>query len=507
MLTLISVFACVPPVQAASVTFSTTKLTATVNGTSVTAVTTIKASSNTTVQLAGVCARTSKGANVDFPKKSNIQITTSGTTITTSQTLSPGTYSYFACVELKNVWYDPGAVQNFTVTATTPTPTPTVALTITPTPTITISPTATPSPTPTVTPTPTPTGSGSGVLSHWQNALANRSTQAVTWLAIGDSITEGQGASAENKRWTDLELTQLRNTYSTAGVTGGIGYLPGWYATYDESEWVPYTSRTGTISNVENYPSFGLRGLKMSSGSSQTYTVTGTSADLYYYITTSGGKFTYQVDQNTAVTVNDQGTNNPNSHAIINFSSAGTHTIVIKDISGTDYVEGIMVYNGDENTGIRLVNAAHTGYTSSDFESQRSGLNLLDQYVHPDLVTIMLGANDYLHATASPTQVKANIESEIANIYQLFPTNPPSVVVGLNYGLDNLSSTSGYTWDQYAAAIKSIPTDYPTVGLLDFSSMGNATPGGQWSSDGLHPSDLGQQTMANITTSYLTTNH
>lgn len=108
------------PAHAAS-TFTAPSLTATVAGTSVTATTTITARPSVQASLAGICARDSRGTDIDFPLSTNTWISRYGKKFTKTQTLAPGTYTYWACVRVGTTWYDVGTRKSFTVTAPTTT--------------------------------------------------------------------------------------------------------------------------------------------------------------------------------------------------------------------------------------------------------------------------------------------------------------------------------------------------------------------------------------------------
>jgi lysophospholipase L1-like esterase len=241
----------------------------------------------------------------------------------------------------------------------------------------------------------------------------------------------------------------------------------------------------------------------LSQGASQTYTVTGTSVDLYY--TTNGGIFTYKVDRGKATSVNTAGAYSTANRAVVSLGAGKSHTVTITATSGTVYFEGLMVYNGDETKGIQYYDDAHTGYTTSQFNAAQPEINPLLALIKPNLVTIELGANDYLHDTDSPAQVAANIEDEIDNIRTVLAAKPPSIVVILPYSLNNLPPSSGsYSWAQYVNAIQAIAVADPSVGILDLSAtIGASTPGGWWSSDGLHANDIGQALIGTIVASYL----
>lgn len=98
------------------VTYTLKNLSATVDGTSVTATATVAASVNTTAQYAGICVRDASNNNFDFNKAQNIVLTTNGTVLNgPAQTLAVGTYTYFACVDVQNLWTQVGNSQSFTV--------------------------------------------------------------------------------------------------------------------------------------------------------------------------------------------------------------------------------------------------------------------------------------------------------------------------------------------------------------------------------------------------------
>jgi len=103
------------PAQAAT-TFERVSASATVSGTSVTASVEVRASAATEVDRYAICARNSTHANADFfPKQRGVTISTSGTTLTQTRTFTPGTYSYWPCVQDDGRWTTVGAVKRFTV--------------------------------------------------------------------------------------------------------------------------------------------------------------------------------------------------------------------------------------------------------------------------------------------------------------------------------------------------------------------------------------------------------
>ena len=352
-----------------------------------------------------------------------------------------------------------------------------------------------------------PASAATSVTARWESALANRQAAPATWLAMGDSVVEGQGASTLAKRWINQALGLVRQADPTTGAPGGVGYLAGWDYLYGpDSSWTPYAGRSGTVSNVSAPTSFGELTARLSRGGSQTYSITGTSADIAYDFVSGGGTLSYQLDGGQARTLSTSGAARPDAKIHVAFPATGTHSLRIAAASGTVYLEGVTAYNGDEAKGIRLVADAHAGFDSASYLADRANLNKLTAAAAPDLVTIDWGANDYLNATHTPAQLTANLQSEIANLRGLLVTKQPSIAVVLPYSFGTARNALGYAWADYGAAIRAVTAADPSVGLMDLSAM--STTGGNISAnDGIHPSDQGQAVLAGLAATYLTTSH
>lgn len=327
-----------------------------------------------------------------------------------------------------------------------------------------------------------------GGLATWRTALADQATSPATWIAFGDSITEGQGASSRANRWIDKTRDSLR---TTLGISGGVGFLPAWYATYGpDSPWQPYSAQTGAIVNDSWGIAWGERSASLNQGATITWTVTGTHADIWWL--TNGGTFTWQVDGGATTSVSTTGTYKGDNRTRIALGAAGSHTITVTASTGVCYISGVMAFNGDRDSGVQLIDAGHTGYNSANFtdSDQFTLLPSMVTLAAPDLVTIALGTNDCINGVAVAT-TKANVVSLIAKIRQAAPA--VSVVVVVMYA----PAAESAAWPAYATALRSIATDDPTVTLLDlYASMGTATTSGYWRSDALHPSDSGHTYIA-----------
>lgn len=330
-------------------------------------------------------------------------------------------------------------------------------------------------------------------LAQWKRARQNQDAAPATWVAIGDSITEGQGASARQNRWIDQTAAAL-----APGATAD--YLPAWYAVYGpDSLWESYAERSGTVRD-ESFGSLGLRTATMETGASQTYELTGTSADLYYL--TGGGLLAYSVDDGPATTIDTAGVYSTANRRRVDFPTPGAHRLTVTALTGTGYLSGVTEFDGDEDNGLHVFDNAHSGYTCAQFVAAEEELGPIMAMVQPDLVTIELGVNDYLQGSATPAELEANLRDMVVKLRQRLEDQEPSIVLVLPYGIDGDSPGADPSWEDYAAAIRSLGAEL-SVGVLDMSSMGVATEGGYWSTDGLHPSDAGNAEMARLATAYL----
>jgi lysophospholipase L1-like esterase len=398
------------------------------------------------------------------------------------------------------------------------------SLTPTPTPTTVLTPTATPTPSGTLTPTPTPScgqstkstippsGSsyGTNALSQWNCALTNRATSPVTWVAWGDSITEGQGSSTVAGRWINQTLNGFRSAYPVSGVTGGFGYIPSFYGTYGpDSQWSTDPTTSGNVTwnldsnQMGNGAGLGLLTVTIKSGGSETFHVTGSSSDILYNY--GSGTFSYKVDSGSATNVSTSGGSGATGSTHVSFSTTGSHTVTITGVSGSVILEGVMTYNGDETNGIRLYDSAQSGATTGEFVNQATNLAAITANVKADLVTIQFGGNDFeSDAEQTPAQVTANLTTMISDIRAASTGHEPSIVLVVPYNHTG-TNDMGYTWPQYVSAIKAVATADPSVGVLDLTSFATVGMPSPYLSttDDAHPSNAGQTQLSTMVESYL----
>lgn len=334
-------------------------------------------------------------------------------------------------------------------------------------------------------------------MATWASALTNLNTAPAKMFFMGDSLTEGQGASTRALRWQDRVLGTLKTNY---GLTSADGYLQAVYGVYDAgdgtgvSNWTQWhTASTGTV-NFDTLTgqasTFGLHRVRLSSGATITYTVTGTAVDIWYQQGTGAGSFTYSIDGAAAVpvTVSTTGTLTTVKTSVTGLSQA-SHTIKITATSSTVYLAGFTVMNADSLTrGIQRYDSGSTSARADHYTSFFPQFMTQVSTVAPDLVTLMLGGNDSSSVTAAV--FKSNMSTIISSLKGL--AKSPSILLIIPYGAT--TATTVDPWNSYRQAIIDLAAQYST-GLLDLEGVGLPKSTGVASTyfraDG-HPNDTGQ---------------
>jgi hypothetical protein len=204
-------------------------------------------------------------------------------------------------------------------------------------------------------------------------ALGARNWAPVDVLMIGDSFTEGRGATLTARSLTVRVTAALRQTLQPSGIAGGFGYLSAWSgssATAGGGTITDYpVALAGAPDTTDGTYGVSRRNIFLSSGQSATFTITGTGFDIFWVQGPALGTFTYAVDGGSTTTVTSTGGAAPTSghRTQVTGLSAGSHTVVLTRLTGVNVIEGLMVYNGDEAAGIRVWNAGRGGSTASNF--------------------------------------------------------------------------------------------------------------------------------------------
>lgn len=339
-------------------------------------------------------------------------------------------------------------------------------------------------------------------LSLFRGALRNCENKAARLVVIGDSVTEGRTASVvPGTRWIDLLAKYLRLSYPVSGIGagGGVGYLPFYrLPPLTAAPW----SIAGSPAPDLKY-GLGLRALGFSTVAMKaTATITGTSVDLLFLRGTLSRVIYYKVDGGAAVTFNTGGESvvSDDGKLRITLGASGPHTLEIGFSSGAaSYLEGVIVYDGDESKGVHVLEAGHSGYHTTEYNST-DGLNHVTrvQSLAPDLVVFALGENDYLHGHTSAS-FKANLISLVSKYRAVLPN--ASLAVVMNFEA-NATGGNIEPWSAFVAAASEVVAEdtggpYGRSGLafLDLSAVMPRVVDNTGSvyADNYHPNDKGMR--------------
>lgn len=333
-------------------------------------------------------------------------------------------------------------------------------------------------------------------------------------VTIGDSTTEGYGSTSIGTRWENV-FADLLAEYACTTIKGE-GYVPAYYE--DPTKTDRFTGGTYTLSG--GLFGLGLRVLRLTDGIS-TFQFTGTGADVIFSVGTGGGTFQWRIDGGAWSAT--QGTYSADTGGGWVFVSprgltSGPHTLEIQRLTSTIYIEGAMVYDGDEDSGIRLIESAHSNYQAYSF----GGFNTfwvgsitprsvpfatppgVTSRVQPKLVYIMLGLNDYGTTSAvrrSPTQYKDDLLIIINAIKsQMTDTDSPyEIILMIPWERTVIGATLG-DWQDYRKSVFAAAR-LGECGLVDLKQdIGSFVEGDpdDLTFDGVHLNDAGYSRVANV---------
>lgn len=359
-------------------------------------------------------------------------------------------------------------------------------------------------------------------LTPWYAALGNRQTTPANIICLGDSITEGQGATVSldtgfENRWLARLRDMLRSRFPTPGMTnptgGGRGYIN--VAGTGEGSFTWPTTINGSPPAISTGPK--ASGLQLNTtGQSVVYSLNGDSCDIMWQQVAFGGTFSYQVDGNAAVNVSTNGGSTLDGKIThVSLGAAGAHTLTLAWVSGNANVDGVAEYNGDFSAGIHVHDAGHFGWQTSSWLSPLTaagGPSFAIAALSPAVVVITLGVNDQF-SNVAPATYQANLQSIISDIKVRLTAPFPSFVL-LMMPPRQGQGTYTYAWSQYISAANAVAAaDSSGIAGASVVSVCDASqrmPGadadvyGFWhAGDLVHPSNKGHDYIADFLTTFL----
>jgi hypothetical protein len=251
------------------------------------------------------------------------------------------------------------------------------------------------------------------VLQPFRAALAGRAQAPVNIAAVGDSTEEGTGvgttAATRNLSWPDKLAQLLRYRFPTPGETQrpvAPNYVPVYTVSTVATGW---TINTGWALQQQFGPS-ATSAKCNTAGSTIVYTspVGVTSLDLRIVAGTSITGLQYSIDgAANSATFGTTGANRETVLRLTGWTTTATHTLTITGMGNNSFVDGVLLYSGNESGGIRVFNCGHHGsrapqylngatngfanwITASANPSGLSGAQSMAN-LNPDLVFLALG--------------------------------------------------------------------------------------------------------------------
>lgn len=364
------------------------------------------------------------------------------------------------------------------------------------------------------------TASNAGLTSLWA-AIANRNSARCEIIVLGDSITEGQGASLWANRWVVQAQAAIRAAYPTTanGSGGGYGFIPIQSAGSDTFTW-PVTQTAGAVTEFDLGP---VRNSTVTSatGSTWTYTATPgtTSVKIMYYDVGYSGSFTYKVNSGSTTTVSNTMTGKELLTSSIPMVAGDVLTIVFT--AGTGIVlDGLLHFAGDENSGITLHGCGHFGWCAGTEMSigwnqpETYSLNWAQCYANgfpttPAALMIMLGVNDARITSVgsgggrTAAQFASDLQGLVSTIRgaaTALATLP--LILVIPYQANETVQDAG-GWAAYAAAIRSVAVaDAVGAMVIDLNyrmpTVASDYDGGILYIDDYHPTDLGHLLLGKL---------
>ena len=264
-------------------------------------------------------------------------------------------------------------------------------------------------------------------LRTWFGALSRAAIDPANVFTISDSILEGynlgNGAPfLHHQRPTAQILQAIRSRHQPAGIRGGLGYVPVAINGTDQAlieDW-PW-SGVGLGYATSSGPGF-RSALFGPNAPSITLTVRGhTSVDIITKTENGGvsGQIQATLDSGAPVTISVPAGGEVDWKATrITLPDRSEHTIVISQHTGYTFLSGAVLYDGDENAGIRMFEGGHGGWSTADFANETEHrLSFIEDQargIQPALVIYELGTN-----------LSSN-----------FNTNTPAIIAAVRAGCD-----------------------------------------------------------------------
>lgn len=333
----------------------------------------------------------------------------------------------------------------------------------------------------------------------YYSALARARQSRCDIVALGDSIMEGQGATAVPDRWINKVQDNLRGQWMNG--TGGPGFVPATYAAGPNASKFPAWSYSATPGALPQ--GLGYKAARLNDTVTATLTRKCTSFKLFFY-RLAADVVTIAIDGGAPVTftmntsVREQAWTSP-------ALTSGEHTVVITGTgAGTSFCGGVF-FDGDETAGVSVWDASHSGATMKLYAETYTNWVEHLQFVAPKLLVMGCLTNDCRSSSSgySSAQYKTYAQSIITQARAKVPTLPVLFIPPYR-PIDTEATIE--PWSNYIAKLHELAAENPHCAVYDMSlRIPNLTVDTYgFRADSVHPSSVGMAYMSALATAALT---
>jgi lysophospholipase L1-like esterase len=287
-------------------------------------------------------------------------------------------------------------------------------------------------------------------LSRWRTAIADAENTPVSILALGTSITEGANITTLEGRWTSLLRDKLRVRLGLPA--GGQGYVKSNYGTTPGTLPEPWTL-VGAATNGET--GLGGRDRELTTTKTMAFTFDGTGLRLYYSGYSGGNDdiIGVQIDGGAVTQVNTQAASLlPMRFWDSAALASGEHTVILSRVTGTVYIDGILIYDGDEDSGIWMFEGGRSAGQISYYTTSTPATYMPHWVgqIQPALVLIESPMNEWFFGTTPSTWI-TNLTALVLAIRSA-STPDPSIMLVFPYERGAGGSTGARPYQEYITA-------------------------------------------------------
>jgi len=340
--------------------------------------------------------------------------------------------------------------------------------------------------------------------------LAGRNAGRVDIPILGDSVTEGYGASAFTTRYVEQLNTLARQAYPTTagGSSGGLGLIPLAPVISMLFTWPVAGDTAGGAIDVGPIR-YSVWESASEGSAARTWTAPAgtTSVRLMYFDSAAAGTFSYQVGAGAATDVSNSGAG-VDGALTAPIPIGGGEVLTIAWVSGNVFLHGIVHYAGDEGSGITFHACGHSGSTASTASSgwMQTGSGFDWRPAIASLIPaagafgVFLGLNDASASVGDETA--AQFQADLENMYAYLRGNaalaslPLLAVVPYDAGI-TYADAGGYP--AYVAAVEAAAAHDGNAQVVNLgATMPSYAADPAYYYNSVHPNDSGHLLVAQI---------